>query len=128
MNPIPDSLPSLQRLLSNFWWTWNPEAHAFVRSIDPNAFDAARGSTARLLSNISARRWRELSRSALEHAANDRRALTTVVTLVELADRVSQAGSELLADFSELARFAIERYLQSSLYRGPPGAGGGEGE
>ncbi|MCW2309182.1 AI-2E family transporter [Rhodobium gokarnense] len=27
-----------------------------------------------------------------------------------------------------LARFAIEQYLQSSLYRGPPGAGGGEGE
>jgi len=64
MNPIPDSLPSLKRLLSNFWWTWNPEAHAFVRSIDPNAFDVARGSTARLLSNISARRWRELSRDA----------------------------------------------------------------
>ena len=62
--PIPDSLPGLDRLLANFWWTWNPEATAFVRSIDPNAFDVARGSAARLVANISARRWRELSRDA----------------------------------------------------------------
>lgn len=59
---VPDTLPGLRRLLSNFWWTWNPEAHALVRSIAPNAFDAARGSAARLLANVSARRWRELAR------------------------------------------------------------------
>ncbi|MCO4769557.1 MAG: alpha-glucan family phosphorylase [Deltaproteobacteria bacterium] len=61
---IPDALPGLNRLLSNFWWTWNPGPRDFVRSLDPNAFDVARGSSSKLVSAISARRWRELSRDA----------------------------------------------------------------
>jgi len=59
---IPHSLTGLDRLLNNFWWTWNPRALAFVRSLDRNAFDAARGSSSKLVATISARRWRELSR------------------------------------------------------------------
>jgi len=62
--PVPDSLAGLDRLLSNFWWTWNPAARSFVRSIDRNAFDVARGSASKLVQAISARRWRELSRDA----------------------------------------------------------------
>ena len=60
--PIPDILAGLDRLLSNFWWTWNGRARDLVRSIDANAFDVAHGSTSRLVAGISARRWRELSR------------------------------------------------------------------
>ncbi len=57
-----DSLPGLDRLLGNFWWTWNPRAKAFVRSLDPNEFEKGRGSASKLREGISARRWRELSR------------------------------------------------------------------
>lgn len=61
-NTPPDSLPGLDRLLGNFWWTWNPRAKALVRSLDPNAFEMGRGSASKLAASISARRWRELSR------------------------------------------------------------------
>ncbi len=59
---IPDALPGLDRLLNHFWWTWNPRAKELVRSLDANAFDAARGSAHKLVASISARRWRELLR------------------------------------------------------------------
>jgi len=61
-SPYPEALSGLDRLLGNFWWTWTPRARAFVRSLDPNAFDVARGSASKLVAAISARRWRELSR------------------------------------------------------------------
>lgn len=62
--PLPPTIASVDVLLSNLWWTWNHDARALLRSVDPQAFDNARGSGEAFRTAVSPGRWHDLAEDA----------------------------------------------------------------
>jgi len=50
---LPESLAPLQRLSDNLWWSWNEEATAIFRDIDPNDWEVCCHNPVLLLRNLS---------------------------------------------------------------------------
>jgi len=58
---IPDTLGGLWELANDLSWTWNPEAPALFRAIDPPLWRRTRHNPVALLRNVGEARWDELA-------------------------------------------------------------------
>ena len=58
---LPERLQALQKLAYNLWWSWNYEAVALFRRIDPDLFESLDHSPVRLLSATDQSRFEELN-------------------------------------------------------------------
>lgn len=61
---LPQALSPLRRVLSDAWWTWQPEARALVRDIDPEAWFLSRGRVKPFAKAVKPARWQELAADA----------------------------------------------------------------
>src|SRR5215510_15085195 len=57
---LPDRPRSLQTLAYNLWWSWNAEAVALFRRINPDLFEALDHSPIRLLGATDQTRFEQL--------------------------------------------------------------------
>jgi glycogen phosphorylase len=62
---LPESLQSLKKLATNFWWTWNHEIRDLFRSIDKELWDECESNSMLFLNKVSAERWDQLQSDAL---------------------------------------------------------------
>ncbi|OIV35900.1 glycogen phosphorylase [Mangrovactinospora gilvigrisea] len=60
---LPEALAPLGRLALNLRWSWHPETHDLLASIDPDAWRASGGNPVRLLGAVPAERLAELARN-----------------------------------------------------------------
>jgi starch phosphorylase len=58
---LPDRLQALRKLAYNLWWSWNAEAIALFRRIDPDLFEALDHSPIRMASSVKQERFEELA-------------------------------------------------------------------
>jgi starch phosphorylase len=56
---LPEELRPLLRIAHNLWWTWNPDAVALFRRVDPEAWEASHNPV-QMLGALKPRRIREL--------------------------------------------------------------------
>ena len=56
---LPEALRPLLRIARNLWWTWNPDAVALFRRVDPEAWEATHNPV-QMLGALKSRRIREL--------------------------------------------------------------------
>ncbi|MEM9837482.1 MAG: alpha-glucan family phosphorylase, partial [Bacteroidota bacterium] len=61
-NQLPKALAPLQRLAKNLWWSWNHDAIALFRSIDPEQYVTLNYNPLALLESLSPERIEELSK------------------------------------------------------------------
>ena len=52
--------PRLDRVVSNLWWTWTPDARALVESVHPRSWRDSRGVLGDYLAAVPAERWQAL--------------------------------------------------------------------
>jgi starch phosphorylase len=66
---LPQALEPLWEIARNVWWSWNPDAIALFRRINPEDYEASGPCALRLLNRVSAEVWKELAsdNSFLEH-------------------------------------------------------------
>ncbi len=57
---LPDRLRPLQKLAYNLWWSWNADAVALFRRINPDLFEALDHSPIRLLGSTDQKRFEQL--------------------------------------------------------------------
>jgi starch phosphorylase len=81
---LPERLQPLQKLAYNLWWSWNADAVALFRRINPDLFETLDHSPIRLLSSTDQARFEELAADdgflahmervcqAFDHYMNDR--------------------------------------------------------
>ena len=58
---LPERLRPLHTLAYNLWWSWNAEAVALFRRVDPDKFESLDHSPIRLLSSVEQPRFEELA-------------------------------------------------------------------
>ena len=58
---LPEHLQSLQKLAMNFRWTWDLEAQAVFREVDPALWEAVEHNPLRLLRRLSPERQNRLA-------------------------------------------------------------------
>jgi len=58
---VPENLEFLKVLANNIWWSWNNDATALFRRINPRLFESAGNNPLLLLSRLSQKRLLELS-------------------------------------------------------------------
>lgn len=59
--PLPPRIAALDAVLSNLRWTWHTPSRALLRSVDPDAFDAAHSNAAAFRQGLSPSRLRALA-------------------------------------------------------------------
>lgn len=57
---LPDSMKSLEEIMKNFWWTWNPETAALFQFMDPDAWEQSAHNPLSMLELLSSDRLKEL--------------------------------------------------------------------
>ncbi len=60
---LPERLARLYGLAYNLWWTWNLDAQALYRAIDPHVWETTSHNAIRTLSEVQPERLRELAES-----------------------------------------------------------------
>jgi starch phosphorylase len=60
---LPERLARLYSLAYNLWWTWQPQAQALYRAIDPHVWEATNHNAIRTLSEVHPERLAELTRN-----------------------------------------------------------------
>lgn len=55
------AFPALERLVGNLWWTWTPEARAFVESVHPRSWRESRGVIRDYFDAVPEERWAQLA-------------------------------------------------------------------
>ncbi|HVC80317.1 MAG TPA: alpha-glucan family phosphorylase [Chloroflexota bacterium] len=60
--PPGNPLPRLRELAYNLWWTWQPDAVALFRDLDPAQWDATEHRPLAALARVTPDRWAELAR------------------------------------------------------------------
>ncbi|MGE3803189.1 MAG: alpha-glucan family phosphorylase [Gemmataceae bacterium] len=82
---LPERLHGLQKLAYNLYWSWNHEAVALFRRIDPDLFDELENSPVKLLGKVEQAR--------LEQLLNDDSFLAHLDRVVEALDNYMTAPS-----------------------------------
>ncbi len=96
---LPDSLKPLKDLAYNFWWSWNSDAFALFRRLDPDMWAAVNHNTVRLLA--------EVSRERLEDLAADAGYVAAVARQHQLLEEHLQAPTWFAAAHPDLAATRI---------------------
>jgi phosphorylase/glycogen(starch) synthase len=103
---LPPTLAPLSELTTNLWWSWNPEAEALFRNLDPMLWEEEQHSPIRFLESLPQR--------ALDRAAADTAYLAAI-------ERVRQSFSRYMAEREEACRtpriayFCMEYGLHESI-------------
>ncbi|MCB9851942.1 MAG: alpha-glucan family phosphorylase [Phycisphaerales bacterium] len=76
---VPEPLTRLRELAYNLWWSWNADARALYRRLDPELWDDVTGNPIKLLAHVSQHR--------LDQAAQDGGYLAGLNRVMENFDR-----------------------------------------
>lgn len=58
---VPERLSCIKELACNLWWSWNPEAEAIFRRVDPSLWESSDHNPRVLISHVDYRRLKVLS-------------------------------------------------------------------